>query len=111
MNCMNDLRRVTVVGRSWESHTQGVYCFEATVDGVPVELEVGEEVAFDFLQAWTPSAAKCLEILRLHRADLAQALELKIRHGRTVGDQRWSLTWRDMHAVARASSRLVVVAA
>jgi hypothetical protein len=67
--------RVTLVGRSWHAVEPGVYCFQAVVDGEPAELRVDEEIAFEFLGAWTQSAEQCLDILRLHRADLARGLE------------------------------------
>jgi hypothetical protein len=91
--------RATVAGRSWESTKPGIFCFEATIDGQPTELHVSEDVAFDFLKAWTPSSAKCLEILRLHRQDLARMLEQKIRARRRRGPGGfYLLTWRDFHA-------------
>ena len=90
-------RRVAVVGCSWESHEPGFYCFEAAIDGQPTELHVSEEVAFDFLKAWTPSSAKCLEILRLHRADLARLLERKLSaRGRPGPSGFHVLTWGDL---------------
>lgn len=89
--------RVTLSGRSWSANGKGVYCFQALVDGEPAELRVAEEVAFDFLGAWTPSREKCLDILRLHRTELATCLE-RILH--VVGDPdhngHYDLTLNDM---------------
>jgi hypothetical protein len=98
--------RVVVAGRSWESHESGIYCFEAAIDGQPTEVHVSEEVAFDFLKAWTPNSGKCLEILRLHRADLAQLLERKIRDRHRSGPNGYYLlTWRDTNAAALEEQR------
>jgi hypothetical protein len=97
----NPSTRVVIAGRSWESHEAGLYCFEATLDGQPTEVHVSEDVAFDFLKAWTPDSAKCLEILRLHRADLARLLERKIRDRHRPGPNGFHvLTWRDTNAAA-----------
>lgn len=97
MSSSDRTRRVTVIGRSWQSHEPGFYCFEAAIDGQPTELHVSEEIAFDFLKAWTPNSAKCLEILRLHRADLARLLERKIRaRGRPGPAGFHVLTWGDL---------------
>jgi hypothetical protein len=71
--------RVSVEGRSWDIVEQGQYGFEATVDGEPTELRISEDVAYDLLGARTTSRQKCLDILRLHRADLARNLERKLR--------------------------------
>ena len=100
-------RRVTVAGRSWESREAGLYCFEATIDGEPTEIHVSEEVAFNFRNAWTPNTGKCLEILRLHRADLARMLEWKL-HARHRPSHRGShlITWRDSHRVVTALEAL-----
>jgi hypothetical protein len=76
--------RVKLDGRSWFASGQGVYCFDAIVDGEPAELRVAEDVAFDLLGTWTHSEEKCLDILRLHRAELAKSLE-RILH--VVGDR------------------------
>jgi hypothetical protein len=70
--------RVKVHGRSWKLKNKGVYCFEITVDGEASELRVAEDVAFDLLGAFTMSDEKCLEILRLHRSDLARNLDRKL---------------------------------
>ena len=70
--------RVKLEGGSWAGADCGLYCFEATIDGEKAELRVTEDVAFDLLGAWTMSHTKCLEILRLHRADLAKNLERKL---------------------------------
>jgi len=70
--------RVKVHGRSWKLKNKGVYCFEITVDGEASELRVAEDVAFDLLGAFTMSDEKCLEILRLHRSDLARSLDRKL---------------------------------
>lgn len=74
------ISRVKVQGRSWKLRGKGVYCFEMTVDGEASELRIAEDVAFDLLGAFTTSGEKCLEILRLHRSDLAKNLERKL-HG------------------------------
>lgn len=71
--------RVSLEGESWAIADQGLYCFKATVDGEAAEVRVAEEVAFDRLGAWTMSSEKCLDILRLHRADLAKNLERKLQ--------------------------------
>jgi len=101
--------RVKLDGRSWCASNQGVYCFEAQVDGEPAELRVAEDIAFDLLGAWTRSEEKCLDILRLHRAELAKSLE-RILH--VVGDRdhngHYLLTLKDIErkgAVARDAAR------
>jgi len=96
MQSDSDMGRVSVSGRSGESGTAGLYWFEATVDGLPIELHVCEDVAFDLLQAWTPSHPKCLEILRVHRGELARALEQKIRRGYWPGQEGWCLNADDV---------------
>lgn len=78
---------VAIDGRSWASTAQGLYCFEATINGEARELHVSEDVAFDLLGAWTFSREKCLDILRLHRADLAKNLERKLRGVFHPGDK------------------------
>jgi hypothetical protein len=65
---------------------KSVYCFEVTVDGEASELHVAEDVAFDLLGAFTMNDEKCLEILRLHRSDLARNLERKL-NARGVSDR------------------------
>jgi hypothetical protein len=89
--------RVKLDGRSWHASDAAVYCFEALVDGEPAELRVAEEIAFDLLGAWTRSEEKCLDILRLHRAELAKSLE-RILH--VVGDHdhngHYLLTLKDI---------------
>jgi hypothetical protein len=74
-----EIVRVMVEGRSWDIVEKGQYGFEATVDGEPTELRITEDVAFDLLGARTMSRQKCLDILRLHRADLAKNLERMLR--------------------------------
>ena len=107
----NTTRRVAVVGRSWESHEPGFYCFEAAIDGQPTELHVSEEVAFDFLKAWTPNSAKCLEILRLHRTDLARLLERKLRARAQPGPGGfYILTWGDLTTEDLRASGIHIVA-
>lgn len=71
-------QQVHVHGRSWKLVIKSVYCFEVTVDGEPSELHVAEEIAFDLLGAFTMNDEKCLQILRLHRSDLAKNLERKL---------------------------------
>lgn len=91
---------VTIDGSSWGGIEKGFYNFEATVDGKPSLLRVSEEVAFDFLGAWTRSRTLCLEILRLHRGDLAETLARKLRLGaRTAEIGLYSLTLRDMERI------------
>ena len=101
--------RVKLDGRSWYASDQAAYCFDALVDGEPAELRVAEEIAFDLLGAWTRSEEKCLDILRLHRAELAKSLE-RILHG--VGDHdhngHYLLTLKDIErkgALARDAAR------
>jgi hypothetical protein len=101
--------RVKLSGRSWCASNQGVYCFDAIVDGEPAELRVAEDVAFDLLGAWTRSEEKCLDILRLHRAELAKSLE-RILHGVGGRDHNghYLLTLADIErksALARDESR------
>ncbi|WP_395021315.1 hypothetical protein [Dongia sp.] len=91
-----DERRVQVMDVSWQSPEKGYHCFEALVDGQAAVVHVAEDIAFDFLGGWTPDTAKCLDILRLHRADLAKALERKLpRILRCTGQTALLLTWED----------------
>jgi hypothetical protein len=101
--------RVTIEGRSWIGAENGVYGFEAYVDGEQTELRVSEDVAFDLLGTWTLSRGTCLDILRLHRTDLAQNLERKLRlSNQTDTDGRYSLALHDIkriHPAARDKAR------
>jgi hypothetical protein len=101
--------RVSVEGRSWHAADEDFYCFDAVVDGKGTELRVAEDVAFDLLGAWTRSQEKCLNILRLHRADLAKNLEHKISAvGYVKGSDFHLLTLRDIertNPVARDEAR------
>jgi hypothetical protein len=72
------IARVSLEGRSWAMADVGLYSFEALVDGKGAEVRIAEEIAFDWLGAWTMSRQTCLEILQLHRADLAKSLERKL---------------------------------
>jgi hypothetical protein len=91
---------VTIEGSPWTSIEKGFYNFEATVDGKPSQLRVSEEVAFDLLGAWTLSQALCLDILRLHRSELAENLALKLRMGGHALDSGlYSLTLRNMERI------------
>jgi hypothetical protein len=87
---------VTVEGRSWESMQRGIYCFEVSVNGVLGELQVQEDLAFDLLGAWTLSARTCLDILRLHRGELAEALTRKLGHAGVFQAGPYLLTWQDL---------------
>jgi hypothetical protein len=73
------IARVSLEARSWAIADEGLYSFEATVDGKAAEVRIAEDVAFDRLGAWTMSREKCLDILRLHRAGLAKSLERKLQ--------------------------------
>ncbi|MDQ7250718.1 hypothetical protein [Dongia sedimenti] len=94
--------RVGLAGRSWESSEPGFFCFEAAIDGEPTIVHVSEQVAFDYLGAWTPDTAKCLAILRLHRADLARLAERKLKSSgpRLRSSACLRLTWRDTNRAA-----------
>jgi hypothetical protein len=75
---LNAISLVVVETRSGKIAKQGVYCFQVTVDDIPGELHVSEDVAFDLLGAWTLSTQQCLDILRRHHADLELCLKRKI---------------------------------
>jgi hypothetical protein len=94
---------VLIEGRSWIGSERGVYCFEVNVNGVQGELRIQEELAFDFLGAWTFNPKTCLDILRLHRAELAQALALKLKNPLGTGNGPYLLTWRDLNPGPLAS--------
>lgn len=96
---------VMVEGPSWEGVERGMYCFEVFVDGVRGQLHVEEDLAFDFLGAWTLSAATCLDILRLHRAELGQALARKLKAGGNLQNGHYLLGWQDLMP-GRLASRL-----
>jgi hypothetical protein len=103
---MNTQSKIVMVeGPSWEGAERGLYCFEVFVDGVRGQLHVQEELAFDFLGAWTLSAATCLDILRLHRAELAQALARKLKAGGSPRNGHYLLAWQDLEP-GRLASRL-----
>jgi hypothetical protein len=88
-----------VAGRSCKTTEPGVFSFEATVDGEPVELRVTEHVAFDFLRAWTIDREKCFDILRLHRRELARSLERKLEGSHEPLARSYLLDWRDVSAL------------
>jgi hypothetical protein len=69
--------RAVIEGRSWFAE-KGLYAFEATVDGEAAEVHVSEDIAFDLLGVSNASNAKCLDVLRLHRAALATNLQRKL---------------------------------
>jgi hypothetical protein len=101
--------RVKLQGRSWKIIDKGIYCFEVTVDGEVSELRIMEDVAFDLLGAFTMSGDKCLEILRLHRSELAKNLERKLHAVGFPGDRTMHvLSLNDIertHPVARDKER------
>jgi hypothetical protein len=99
------LPTVTIEGASWEGSQRGSYCFEVFVDGARGELHVQEDLAFDILGAWTLSAQTALDILRLHRAELAQALARKLTRGRGSKEGHYFLVWQDLEP-GRLASRL-----
>jgi hypothetical protein len=103
------ITRVKLEGRSWKIIDKGVYCFEVTVDGQVSELRIMEDVAFDLLGAFTMSGEKCLEILRLHRAELAKNLERKLNSVGFPGDKTFHfLSLNDIertHPLARDKER------
>lgn len=94
---MNALSTTVVVdGRSWEGAELGMYCFEVFVNGVRGQLEIQEELALDFRGAGTLSAATCLDILRLHRVELAEALARKLKSGGNSKSGHYLLAWQDL---------------
>ncbi len=95
---------VVVDGPSWEGAERGMYCFEVFVNGVRGQLHIQEELAFDFLGAGTLSAA-CLDILRLHRVELAEALARKLKGGGLSKSGHYLLAWQDL-VPGRLASRL-----
>jgi hypothetical protein len=103
MNAVSSI--VVIEGTSWEGAERGMYCFEVFVNGVRGQLHVQEDLAFDLLGAWTLSAKTCLNILRLHRAELAKALERKLKSGGASRDGRYLLGWQDLQP-GRLASRL-----
>jgi hypothetical protein len=98
------MTRVKLQGRSWKILDQGLYCFEATVDGEASEVRITEEVAFDLLGAFTVSSDKCLEVLRRHRTELARNLERKLTAVGFPGDR--SLHFLSLNDVDRTNPSL-----
>lgn len=96
---------VVVEGPSWEGAERGVYGFEVFVNGVRGQLYIQEDLVFDFLGAWTLSARTGLDILRLHRAELAQALTRKLKRGGGPENGHYLLDWQDLEP-GRLASRL-----
>jgi hypothetical protein len=94
---MNALSTTVVVdGPSWEGAELGMYCFEVFVNGVRGQLHIQEELALDFRGAGTLSAATCLDILRLHRVELAEALARKLKGGGDTESGHYLLAWQDL---------------
>jgi hypothetical protein len=106
LQAMNSISPIVVVeGPSCEGAERGTYCFEVFVNGVRGQLQVQEELAFDLVGAWTLSAQTGLDILRLHRAELARALARKLTGGGGPKNGQYTLAWQDLKP-GRLSSRL-----